>query len=207
MMSIDRGTQTANSGDKENGHQNGSSTPNHYEHYGSLMDGHDKSLPVYAEPEDMHEAPHEQLGEIAEGPAIVSKARLVTIRKHTPPTLPSRNPDRGIQPLTPRVDPLEQHKPVSRDAGTGGSSPGKDGFDEVPLNGMDHKPEENGLATTEGHHIAAESSKEEEKVSHSTAATSPALIDQPSRDPAFTEFNGRSEADEDRFHSVPSTPV
>ncbi|KAI9696459.1 MAG: hypothetical protein M1836_005737 [Candelina mexicana] len=202
MMSIDRGTQTADLARKEDEHQLEPSTPNYDEHNGSVQDYHGESLPVYTEPRDLRADSHEQLREAAEAPAIVSKARLVTIRRRTPPTLPPRNPDRGIEPLTVDINRLEQSKPVSTGIGTGGPSPNGDGFDEVLLNGTDHVPEVNGSTATENDDTFAGVSKVIGKEPNPTTAMLRASTEKQSQ--GVTE---KSEADEDHFHSVPTTPL
>ncbi|KAI9719647.1 MAG: hypothetical protein M1812_003418 [Candelaria pacifica] len=207
MMSVDRGTQTANLAGKDDDHQVRLPVPSNQEGNGFLPNHYGESLPVYAEPEDVHEGSDEQLHETTEGPTIISKARLVTIRKRTPPTLPPRNSLRGIEPLTVNVNPLAQDRPVSRDIGTGGSSPGWDGFNEVPLNGTDHKSGETGSNATEDPYAAAGIAKEEEGKSHSTIAVSPTPDGELPQHSTVAMVNGKSEAEEDRFHSLPTTPV
>ncbi|KAI9812724.1 MAG: hypothetical protein M1827_004480 [Pycnora praestabilis] len=199
-MSMDRGTQTAVL-DQEGHDQSESET---------ILEHGQQETGVYDEPEDLHADTHEEVHEAAAAavvPPVISRARLVTIQKRSPPPLPPRAPGRGGGPLVINADPVinGSHGPAER--GTGTHSPADDGFDEVSLTGSDNAHKgglENGVRTEEKSSFGLGlTMRDNEAIDNMGSASS-------LQDSAHTLRRDDSEkvdGEEDNFHSIPTTPL
>ncbi|MCJ1253852.1 hypothetical protein MMC24_001666 [Lignoscripta atroalba] len=188
VASIDRGTQTAeiatqtiDEGSREtNNHSPAKKTS---ENLSRFLDGEEDDQvegEAKANPSDPSLHIHE-VSQAASSP-VMARARLVTIPKRIPPALPPRSPYRSRGPIV-----VNAERPSSKDSsgqmnGSNLSSPDKNDFDEVSLNGSE-KPDGSMIAMNDNEGNFNSAPKEHEA----------------SNEKVFHES--------EEFHSVPSTPV